>query len=111
MFGQRIGNLRWHVFLIMLGKHGIGDKLAVVIQSTVSDDALPLAKQVGQDAAIDDRELLFEISQGEFDVEFAGLLNDASLDNDATDPKIAIARHISLNHFRYLDVEHHVLFE
>ena len=64
-FFERVDDLTRHVTLIMLGEHGRGGKYAVRLQPAFSDDPLPFAEQVGQDAAIDDGNVVFAVRDAE----------------------------------------------
>ena len=81
----------------MLGEHGIGSEFAIIVQAAVRNDALPLTKQVGQYAAVDNREFVFQICQRELDVEFPGLANNTSFDDESANAKVAIVRIITFD--------------
>src|SRR5687768_4542150 len=51
-FLQRLGDLRRHVGLVVLGQHLACDELAAVVERAFDDHALAFAEQVRQQAAI-----------------------------------------------------------
>ena len=69
----------------MLGKHGIGNEGAGLIELSFGDDALAFAEKIGQLARIDDRHCLGRIGHDELDCR-ALVAHEASLLDEPAEP-------------------------
>src|SRR3954453_16578541 len=49
---QGVGDVLWHVGLVMLGEHRVGLEHARGVERALGDDALPFAKQVLQNSLV-----------------------------------------------------------
>src|ERR1700682_1927852 len=62
---QRSGHFGRHVFLVMLGKHLVGNECSRGIDRAMRDDTLPFAEQIRQNAGIYHGNLVCEVGQHE----------------------------------------------
>ena len=86
---ERLGDLRRHVVLIVLGEHAVGDEGALGRELALGDDALSFLEQVRQHALVGDRHRLQRIGDGELDLGAAAALHRALGDEAAETEALA----------------------
>ena len=86
---QRIGDFGRHVIFIMLGKHIGRGEIAVLAKRSLGDDALPLAEEIGQHAAIGDGYGLHEIGDIETQRRISEIFQRALFDKAAKPDSLA----------------------
>ena len=110
-FLHRVGRFGRHVVLVVLGEHLARDEHAVGPELALRHDALALAEEVGQDAAIDDRHALRGVGDDELHRDAVGLALDAALLDQPADAEGAALRRFVRRDLRGREEEHQVLLE
>jgi hypothetical protein len=101
----------WAVVLIVLGEHLLRLEGAIRQHAAECDHPCPLAKEIGQHAAVDDGNLLFEIRYGEVHFHAAGGARDTAFLDESAQAELLPGPEVSLGDLARNEIESDVLAE
>src|SRR5688572_13833886 len=111
LLAQALRHFGRHIVSVVFRQHFVRDEHAVAVQLAARDHALPVAKQIGQHAAVADSHVLLKISDDEAHFHAAGLALHTALLDHAAEPEHAIHRRLARGHIRRRVVIEKVVLE